>query len=149
MKKVRRKLARLYPELRRFASREEAGKVVKAWQKQQLRTPRFWFGLVAYTCGAAGVALAILLSIGQWLPIPPSMYGGLVGGFVGGSGAGAMAWFWRRRFTRYLRQQLVARGIPICLKCGYDLRGQTEPRCPECGTAFELSSSDQLAGQGD
>ena len=22
----------------------------------------------------------------------------------------------------------------LCLKCGYDLRGLPEPRCPECGT---------------
>lgn len=25
----------------------------------------------------------------------------------------------------------------ICKGCGYDLRGQTEPRCPECGTPFD------------
>lgn len=24
-----------------------------------------------------------------------------------------------------------------CATCGYDLRGQVEPRCPECGTAFD------------
>ncbi len=26
-----------------------------------------------------------------------------------------------------------------CLECGYDLRGLTEPRCPECGTPFRSS----------
>jgi hypothetical protein len=25
----------------------------------------------------------------------------------------------------------------LCVKCGYDLRGQTEPRCPECNTPFD------------
>jgi hypothetical protein len=25
----------------------------------------------------------------------------------------------------------------LCLNCGYDLRGLTEPRCPECGKAFD------------
>ena len=25
-----------------------------------------------------------------------------------------------------------------CVKCGYDLRGLPEPRCPECGTGFDL-----------
>lgn len=25
----------------------------------------------------------------------------------------------------------------VCLKCGYLLRGLTEPRCPECGRAFD------------
>ena len=25
----------------------------------------------------------------------------------------------------------------FCVKCGYDLRGQTEPCCPECGNPFD------------
>lgn len=25
----------------------------------------------------------------------------------------------------------------VCLRCAYDLRGLSEPRCPECGAAFE------------
>jgi len=38
-----------------------------------------------------------------------------------------------------------------CLLCGYDLRGQTEARCPECGTAFDnylLASSGRRGGAG-
>ena len=27
-----------------------------------------------------------------------------------------------------------------CLNCGYDLRGQVEPRCPECGSEFDPDS---------
>jgi hypothetical protein len=27
-----------------------------------------------------------------------------------------------------------------CVQCGYDLRGLPEPRCPECGTPFQLES---------
>jgi hypothetical protein len=45
----------------------------------------------------------------------------------------------RKRIQRSLRSQLVARGTPICVECGYDLRGQLEPRCPECGKAFDQS----------
>jgi len=44
----------------------------------------------------------------------------------------------RRRIQRSLRQQLNARGTPVCLKCGYDLRGQVDARCPECGTPFNF-----------
>jgi len=43
---------------------------------------------------------------------------------------------YRRWMQGFLRQYLSDHGIPICQKCGYDLRGQTEPRCPECGAAF-------------
>lgn len=28
----------------------------------------------------------------------------------------------------------------ICVRCGYDLRGLPEPRCPECGTPFIQAS---------
>ena len=28
----------------------------------------------------------------------------------------------------------------VCDSCGYDLRGQLEPRCPECGEPFEPPS---------
>lgn len=38
---------------------------------------------------------------------------------------------------RSLRYQLVRKGIPICIHCGYDLRGQVQYNCPECGTGFD------------
>jgi len=43
----------------------------------------------------------------------------------------------RRRIERHLRTGLLAAGVPVCMHCGYDLRGQTEARCPECGRAFD------------
>lgn len=43
----------------------------------------------------------------------------------------------RRRRAQELRKLLCEQGIPICIHCGYDLRGQTDPRCPECGRAFD------------
>jgi len=43
----------------------------------------------------------------------------------------------RNRVTRSLRRQLIERGVPICFRCGYDLRGQDRPRCPECGQPFD------------
>ncbi|MCZ6653605.1 MAG: hypothetical protein O7D91_11325 [Planctomycetota bacterium] len=27
--------------------------------------------------------------------------------------------------------------LGLCLKCGYNLRGLTKPRCPECNTSFD------------
>ena len=62
------------------------------------------------------------------------MGGGIVGGVTGGSGVAAIRWFWRHQTRRFLRQQLLEHGIPICVKCGYDLTGNTSGKCPECFT---------------
>lgn len=32
----------------------------------------------------------------------------------------------------------------FCLKCGYNLTGLPEPRCPECGTPFAVRSTDEI-----
>lgn len=37
------------------------------------------------------------------------------------------------RLRKFLRETLRSRGVPICADCGYDLRGQSSQRCPECG----------------
>ncbi len=34
-----------------------------------------------------------------------------------------------------------------CAKCGYDLRGTIEPRCPECGTPFERAKEAREAAR--
>ena len=36
-----------------------------------------------------------------------------------------------------------------CPKCGYDLTGLREPRCPECGTTFDPSLLDRKSCQDD
>lgn len=41
--------------------------------------------------------------------------------------------FFRSSNHLELRQYLNLKGIRVCLRCGYDLRATTEPRCPECG----------------
>jgi hypothetical protein len=62
---------------------------------------------------------------------------GLVGGVLGAL-LGPLLEFLlhHRRIQQALREVLVKQEIAVCLGCGYDLRGQTEPRCPECGQPF-------------
>lgn len=43
----------------------------------------------------------------------------------------------RRRIRPFIWRKLAERGVLVCLHCGYDLRGQTVCRCPECGKAFD------------
>ena len=45
----------------------------------------------------------------------------------------------------------ILRLLPVkppgaCQKCGYDLRGLTEPRCPECSMEFDALATGQLPG---
>ncbi len=126
-----------YPELQRFDSPEDAGQVLYAWQRRQMKTLGFWVGLFGFTAGVGISTAVILIAVQPWIHLPGSMFAGVVSGVTAGAGVPGLAWFWRHRLRRFLRLQLVKRGIPICLKCGYDLRGQTEPRCPECGTPFD------------
>ena len=138
-----------YPELQHFASPEQAKQAMHAWEKRRLKMRRFWFGRMGDTWGVGVLVLAILISLRPWLNIPSSMFGGIVGGFTGGSGIVVLTWFWRDRCQRFWRQQLIASGIPICLKYGYDLRGQTEARCPECGTPFDAKLIDGTKKRSD
>ena len=61
----------------------------------------------------------------------------------------APMWLNRGKMRRCLREHLVRFGFAVCLDCGYDLRGQTVSRCPECGKRFdakELGKSKEAAG---
>ncbi|RMF71159.1 MAG: hypothetical protein D6744_18390 [Planctomycetota bacterium] len=44
----------------------------------------------------------------------------------------------RERFRRALRRQITELGRPVCVDCGYDLRGAHGARCVECGQPLPL-----------
>ncbi len=134
---------RVYPELNRFSSEAEAVAVLDTWKDRLLKTPIFWAGLVL-TLGTIWLVIAAILptlsayfnvSLGGWFMwivvyniVVPWAVAVLV-----------LTRFWRRRCRRFLREQLVAQGIAVCVACGYDVRAQTTPRCPECGSDFDAS----------
>ena len=43
----------------------------------------------------------------------------------------------RSAAPQLLRKRLLSRGVPVCRKCGYLLRGCPGPNCPECGQSFD------------
>jgi predicted RNA-binding Zn-ribbon protein involved in translation (DUF1610 family) len=49
----------------------------------------------------------------------------------------------RRHMQRRLREVLCEQGIPVCVRCGYQLDGLSAPRCPECGRAFDARLLDR------
>jgi protein-S-isoprenylcysteine O-methyltransferase Ste14 len=93
--------------------------------------------IVTMGCFAVAFEGAVTLRhlLGRW--IMTGMVAFAAAG-LGGMGTGVLALaFVRRSVRRTLRRQLTDAGMPMCVDCGYDLRGQTEPRCPECGTPFD------------
>lgn len=48
---------------------------------------------------------------------------------------------YRRWMRAFLREYLNEHGIAVCRSCGYDLRGQAHPRCPECGADSGLTNA--------
>ena len=50
-----------------------------------------------------------------------------------------LRWLHRWGARDDLRKKLLAQGIPVCLGCGYSLRGlcRAHERCPECGRVID------------
>jgi len=138
-------LAKCFPELLRF-DRSDRAKVVDQLLinkpgGEQYATLACFVGavLVAYLMarfrpvwdllnpfGAWGTVLAFVAAFAVTLPAAAAL-GRLLYGIR-----------LRTRLRRELRKQLSDRGVLICLKCGYDLRGATSPRCSECGYCIPL-----------
>lgn len=43
----------------------------------------------------------------------------------------------KRSLSRFLRRELLGRGVPICMGCGYHLIGLPGSDCPECGRPID------------
>jgi hypothetical protein len=43
----------------------------------------------------------------------------------------------RKELRRFVWRRCAQHGVLVCMHCGYDLRGQTVCRCPECGKPFD------------
>lgn len=146
-----RKQAKYIPELGRYESADVAKTAWRSAWKRVFKRGRSWaFGLLILGIAPALIGLS-MHALRRWIgiPISPILMSGLVGGVVGGSIGLALQLSFRKPVRRYLREDLVGRGIPICVECGYDLRGLSESRCPECGAAFDagLLSSERESGR--
>jgi hypothetical protein len=130
---------RFYPELELFPDDETRITILKQLQRGMIRTRRFWLACVGHGIATTAVVavspsilgLVVFGSYPGWLvSFIPAMVLGIGFGF-------GLQFLWRKPVQKRLREELVSRGIPICIPCGYDLRGQIEPRCPECGRGFD------------
>jgi hypothetical protein len=89
--------------------------------------------------------MGIMPTFGRFVPrmnLPSSVKYMIFGAIVGWLLVAGALWFGRKTIQRSLRRQLNEAELPTCMKCGYDLRGQIEPRCPECGTPFPIQNKE-------
>ena len=133
---------RLYPELARFANDDERAEAFKAFGKGSVFRRPLWLGLLA---GVSNLAVVKLVPRGWSRVLPYALEGWIVPVLFGICLGLGFSHLWRRPLRQHLRRWLVDRGVPICLGCGYDLSGQIEPRCPECG---ESCDPGLIVGQG-
>lgn len=127
------------PELEQFES-DDSRRRALAEVGRKAGDPRsggFWLGVLIF---AAAVFLA---SVGGGLVIRRLGLGGLYAEAAVIVLCALVAWFVLRRLHRgsmpqMLRDELLIQGVPVCVHCGYSLRGLTPEaqRCPECGRAF-------------
>lgn len=134
----------LYPDLRYLPAREEADAITRKWVKQEASKISNWLFVLLIMAMLFGLSVGQTLLLkswhipGAWLVVINVAVFGVIGGVI-------PIYFWHRPYTRFLRRELQARGVAVCVRCGYDLRAQREPRCPECGERFDESLLDQPA----
>ncbi|MHC4219655.1 MAG: hypothetical protein ACYSU7_14525 [Planctomycetota bacterium] len=133
--------SRAFPELNLLDSARERRKVSRTAHLSVMRTRSFWlswFG--AAVTAVSGVVFTVVVFIPwlrQYVSLPDWLVKIVMAFLITGIAAGGWQFTLRRPIRRRIREELLARGIPVCLACGYSLRGQTGPRCPECGRAFD------------
>ncbi len=115
--------------------------------ERSTRMVGFSFGAAVLGLGVGGVTAASIGGSDAWIP------GMMLGGAVA-----VVAWLiatvliWKE--TPAERAERVRRqgsGTVMCVKCGYNMTGLREPRCPECGTAYTVDEllKAQLSEQAD
>ncbi len=131
----------LYPELKLFPTEEALRHAARRATSILLRIPTLWLGL------AVVVILPILIPelifrIHRPGGIAEGVLRGAISFLGGGVGGVWIVLSCRRRVRAFLRQCLCENGVPMCIPCGYDLRGNTTGICPECGAPIRKDNED-------
>lgn len=140
------------PELELFESDEQREEALAeiATDAGNLKSGGYWLGVILFA-GAMLVTLFISKYMLRYLPWPPWIEQVLMFAPVLFAGWFTLRYLHVHGMTAAVRQKLLDRGIPVCMKCGYSLRGLPidAARCPECGRAFDERVRDILVGRNE
>lgn len=110
---------------------DERRRAIDLAKKAAQANPRFWLAAASIVGTLiAGIALIEWYQLGRWETLGVIVVIGVANYVV-------MSIVCVPTVRRTIRQELVRSGFRICTSCGYDLRGNPEDRCSECGARFE------------
>lgn len=130
-----RMLLRRLPEYALFESEEQRLRAIEELDHELEKSDDFWRAMMALWVAAVICANASMCLIPMFIPwrFPGRMP--LAIGLQVLIAFAATVWIWRRGIKRRLRDKLIQLRVPVCRRCGYNLRGlgSSTLRCPECG----------------
>jgi len=124
------------PELELFEN-ETARRRALAAIGRKAGNPRsggFWSGLFLFVDAIIIVSVGLAWLLRRWA-VPPVIGMPLVLVFCGLAARYVLRHLHRDSMPAMLREELLLQRVPVCLACGYGLRGlpAATQRCPECG----------------
>ncbi len=129
------------PEMELFDSEEQRAEVVREIETEAGRPTNLWYWLaVAILVSATLVTNRIMKWLLARLVVwPEEIEDALQWLVMILMIVVVLRWLHRWGAAVDLRRKLLIRGVPVCLGCGYSLRGHSEAatRCPECGRSFD------------
>jgi uncharacterized paraquat-inducible protein A len=135
---------KLFPELLLLDSNAEQKELLREARRKMRH--RGWYA-AAVSVGVVGSVLVPRYfehRIGIYLSL---VWTRLLGILASGLALAAVVWailsLWHNPLRDQIRLELIRRGIPVCLGCGYNLTGNTSGVCPECGQPFEPKADSQ------
>lgn len=106
------------------------------------RRHTFWLRLVTGVPIGAVPLLVIVWGVAGGGPFRPGAFPVVTTVFIPVWCIGAVFltfMLFRSGIRRRIRAELIDKGVALCIHCGYNLAGQVESRCPECGEDFDPS----------
>ena len=125
----------LFPELKRIEDEAVRGEVYREASRALVAKPTYWLALLGVPIGASILGVLGLQVLQRYVNISNVVGTAVIGGVIGGTFTGSAQFLFRKPMQRKIRELLNERGIEICVHCGYDLRGNPDDTCSECGRA--------------